>query len=360
MPVSRAATLLLEWYAQNARELPWRSRVSPYRVWISEVMLQQTRVETVIPYYRRWMRRFPSLRSLAAARQGSVLALWEGLGYYSRGRNLHRAARLVVRDKGGRIPSDPAALRRLPGVGEYIAAAVGSIAFGRDELALDANVRRVLARLACMRLPVASAEGQARLHLIGTQHLPAGRAGDFNQALMDLGALVCVPRQPRCGDCPLSGVCGAHRRGLQNRIPVRSKPHRRPHYYSRAAVISRGDRVLLIRRPDIGLLGGLWEFPKSHQGPALPSHAAMLREFEASPVGVRQMKAASKSALIVVDHTYSHFSITVHAFLYTARAVKCRTRTLWAPVGHLSKYPMGKVDRTIARHLERWNASAGK
>jgi A/G-specific adenine glycosylase len=351
MPATRLAALLLEWYSHNARDLPWRKSVSPYRIWVSEVMLQQTRVDAVIPYYRRWLKRFPSLKSLAAARERSVLALWEGLGYYSRARNLQMAAKIVVQEMGGRVPPDPDVFRRLPGVGEYTAAAVASIAFGRNIVALDANVRRVLARLSCMRLPVGSADGQARLRVFAAQHLPAGRAGDFNQGLMDLGALVCIPRKPRCESCPLGAVCVAHRHGLQNAVPARRQPRPRPHYHARAAAIVRGDRVLLVRRNKAGLLGGMWEFPKSSQGSRLPSQALMIRDLAAKPVGAQQLRILDGEALAVVDHTYSHFSITVHAYLCTARSSARRPEVKWVALHQLAQYPMGKVDRTIAKRL---------
>jgi A/G-specific adenine glycosylase len=315
-------------------------------------MLQQTRVHTVIPYYTRWMRRFPSMRSLAAAREQSVLSLWEGLGYYSRARHLHRAARIVVREHGGRLPPDVAALRDLPGVGEYIAAAVSSIAFGSDIAALDANVMRVLARLECIGMPLASADARRRLRLIAAHHLPAGRAGDFNQALMDLGSLVCLPRQPRCGACPLRDVCGARKRGLENRIPVRRKPNPRPHFYARAAIVARGNRVLLVRHGGDGLLGGLWEFPKSSRCKTLPNQAQLIRELQGQALVAGRLQVTSREPLAVVDHTYSHFSITVHAFLCTASVGIQGPGARWVPITRLACYPMGKVDRTVARRLE--------
>ena len=359
MPATQVAHLLLEWYSRNARNLPWRKRVTPYKTWVSEVMLQQTRVEAATPYFRRWMLRYPSLTALARAPERSVLALWEGLGYYSRARNLHRAARIVVREMRGRIPSDPAIFRALPGVGEYIAAAVASIAFGRDVAALDANVGRVLARLACLRLPLNNATGKERLRLIALRHLPKGRAGDFNQGLMDLGALICSPRKPRCDVCPLRAVCEARRLGLETRIPVRVKQRRRPHFYCSAAVIQRGERVALVQRAHGGLLGGLWEFPKSPQGLRLPTDRQMFRGFEAClPEGSR-MAVVPKRALTAIDHTYSHFSITVRAFLCTATSGSHAAEIRWVPIHRLGQYPMGKVDRTIAGDLARSLREAG-
>ncbi len=351
MPHTSVAALVLRWYATHARRLPWRTRVTPYRTWVSEVMLQQTRVDAAIPYFRRWMQRFPSLRALAAAPERSVLVLWEGLGYYSRARNLHRASRIVVRQCNGRIPSDPQVLRGLPGVGEYTAAAISSIAFGRDVVALDANVRRVLARLGCMRLPITSAAALNRLRTIASRHLPQGRAGDFNQALMDLGALICVPHQPNCAACPLITVCLAHRRGLEARIPMTSRSRPRPHYLCGAAVIRRRGRVLLVRRNSEGLLGGLWEFPKSRHRLRSSGRPQFIRDLKAGTRDCPRILVADAGSLIIVNHAYSHFSITVHAFNFTVRSGIHGPGMLWVPIGRLSAYPMGKVDRTIAIHL---------
>ncbi|MGD9094125.1 MAG: A/G-specific adenine glycosylase, partial [Anaerolineales bacterium] len=184
---SEFANLLLNWYAEHARDLPWRGRVDPYAIWVSEIMLQQTRVETVIPYYQRWMARFPTVKDLAQSSQQKVLSVWEGLGYYSRARNLHRAAQIVMDQYGGELPADRTLLLKLPGIGHYTAGAIASIAFGLDEPALDGNIRRVLARAFDVNAPVRSKQGEQRLWELATEHLPTGRAGAYNQALMDLG-----------------------------------------------------------------------------------------------------------------------------------------------------------------------------
>ena len=197
------AECLLDWYGRNARHLPWREYPNPYNVWISEVMLQQTRVETVLPYFQRWMEHFPSITALAEAPLEEVLSIWEGLGYYSRARNLQRAAQIVVSEHGGQLPAEPAELRKLPGIGRYIAGAIASIAFGQDEPALDGNIRRVLARAFDVSAPARSPQGERRLWKLAADHLPTGRAGDYNQALMDLGATICTPRAPDCPRCPL-------------------------------------------------------------------------------------------------------------------------------------------------------------
>ena len=256
-PMDPVAAALLAWYDLHRRDLPWRAtlqrEVSPYQTWVSEVMLQQTRVDAVIPFYARFIGRFPTVDLLADAAEAEVLGLWSGLGYYSRARNLHRGAQ-QVRDGGG-FPQDLPGLRELAGVGPYIAGAIGSIALGLDVPAVDGNVERVLARV--HGVP----GGRAAIEGVAAGHLPAGRAGDFNQALMDLGSNVCAPRQPRCGACPLLPHCVGGRSGSPERWPVRTPKQRSP---ERAAVglLTTGPRgVLLVRRPSSGLYGGLFDLP---------------------------------------------------------------------------------------------------
>lgn len=349
---------LLSWYAQHARRLPWRDHPDPYAVWVSEIMLQQTRVETVQPYFARWMQRFPTIADLASADLHAVLNIWEGLGYYSRARNLHAAARQVVARHSGVLPADLAALRKLPGIGRYTAGALASIAFGLDEPALDGNIRRVLARVFDVTLPENSPPGQAALWRLAAEHLPAGRAGDYNQALMDLGATVCTPRQPRCADCPLSTICAANRLGLQTQRPVRRAKPQTPHYTVTAAVIQRAGQVFIAQRPLDGLLGGLWEFP-----------GGKLQPDETLPDGLRReireelaVEVAVGQPLGVYRHAFTHFRITLHAFDCTLADETSEPQPLehaslaWVPPHQLSTYPMGKVDRQIARHLLGVNA----
>lgn len=259
IPALRAA--LLAWYRRHRRPLPWRAARDPYAVLVAELMLQQTRVEQALPYYRAFLGRFPTVRDLAAAPPDEVLALWQGLGYYRRALQLHAAARQVVERHGGRLPADEAALRALPGVGDYTAAAVLSIAYGRPLPALDGNALRVLARLAGETEPVDRAAVRARLRRLATALLDPEDPGAFNQALMDLGSTVCRPRRPDCGRCPLAWACTAHRRGLTDRIPA-PRPRPRPREVSRvAAWVAGAAGVLLARRPAGGLLGGMWELP---------------------------------------------------------------------------------------------------
>src|SRR5512140_2840981 len=234
---SRFTERLLNWYADNKRSLPWRGHPDPYAIWVSEIMLQQTRVEAVIPYFERWMARFPSIPELANSAEQDVLSLWEGLGYYARARNLRKSAQLIVEQYGGRLPRDTAALRKLPGVGRYTAGAIASMAFGLDEPALDGNIRRVLARVFDVSEPADSPEGQRQLWELAAKHLPKGRSGDYNQALMDLGATICIAANPRCPVCPVNKVCKARKLGIQAQRPVMKAKKAVPHHMVGAAVI---------------------------------------------------------------------------------------------------------------------------
>jgi A/G-specific adenine glycosylase len=359
---SPIAEKLLSWYAEHARQLPWRGSRDPYAVWVSEIMLQQTRVETVIPYYQRWMERFPTIEALAVAPLQEVLNAWEGLGYYSRARNMQRAAQVVVELYGGSLPADLAALRKLPGIGAYTAGAIASMAFGLDAPALDGNIRRVLARVFNVEELARSSSGERRLWQLAGEHLPAGRAGDYNQALMDLGAGMCTPRQPECGRCPLAEMCQARQLGVQEQRPVLASRPQTPHYIVTAAVIRRGDplqgseQVLLAQRPLQGLLGGLWEFPggKLQPGEDLP---ACLRREICEELGVDISVGAS---LGVYRHAYTHFKVTLHAFACRlangAEPTPLQAHDLrWVQAGELGDFPMGKIDRLIARRLEQEN-----
>ena len=252
--------ILLGWYEKEKRDLPWRRSRDPYAIWISEIMLQQTRVETVRDYYRRWMARFPDIRSLAKADLDTVLKLWEGLGYYSRARNLHKAAWLITDEMGGIFPTSYKQILALPGVGPYTAGAIASIAFGQPTPAVDGNVLRVMSRI--FALPEIDQTGvQTAIKQQVADHFPSGREGDYTQALMELGALVCVPRRPLCDSCPLTGQCQAYAQNCQSLWPIIREKKPGKEIKRLVAVIKRGDEILMHRRPATGLLAGLWEFP---------------------------------------------------------------------------------------------------
>lgn len=355
MRKKRLADRLLSWYHANRRILPWRevARRSAYAVWVSEVMLQQTRVETVIPYFEEWMRRFPTVQSLAKASEQDVLNAWEGLGYYSRARNLHKAARIVVDDYKGEIPRNLDELRRLPGIGRYTLGAIASIAFGMDVPALDGNIKRVYARLFDLDEAVDSPVGEKLLWGLAEENLPHGHAGDYNQALMDLGATICIPKNPRCPICPIQKLCKARQNGTQDRRPVKLPQKPVPHYTHAAGVVMRGRTVLLSQRPSKGLLGGLWEFPNGRVS-ADPAKelAKVLEAGYHLRVGVRAGRRSSKpESLGVLTHAYTHFSVTVHIFLCELISFPADTGLKWVPLKELDAHPMGKIDRQIAGML---------
>jgi A/G-specific adenine glycosylase len=347
------AQQLLNWYSQRARRLPWREQPDPYAVWVSEIMLQQTRIETVLPYFQRWMERFPNIEALANSSLQEVLASWEGLGYYSRAHNLHRAARMVVDNYEGKLPEDPATLRRLPGIGRYTAGAIASIAFGRDEPALDGNIRRVLARVFDVRQPARSPAGERILWELASQNLPAGQAGAYNQAMMDLGATVCTPRTPDCPACPLVELCQAHALGVEEQRPVLTRRAETPHYTVTAAVIRRDEEILIAQRPLDGLLGGLWEFPGGKLLPGEDLVSCLQREI-CEELGV---EIDVGQAVGVFRHAYTHFRVTLHAFTCKLRngsepaAIQVKD-LCWVKPASLDEYPMGKIDRQIATLLQ--------
>jgi len=350
MPLS-ITNSILEWYNSNARCLPWREQPDPYRIWVAEVMLQQTRVETVLPYYQRWMDRFPTIIALSDASLQEVLTVWEGLGYYQRARNLHQAAQIIVAKFEGEIPNDPKILNSLPGIGKYTAAAIASIAFDLDEPVLDGNVRRVLARLFDLRIPVSSNQAQKRLWQLATSLLPPGRAGDFNQALMDLGATICTPRQPSCPKCPVNQMCQAFTLGLQNERPILKQRTVIPHYTVTAAVIQQNGCVLIAQRPPDGLLGGLWEFPGGKVQPEEDLDTCLEREIREE----LDVKISVGEPLGIHHHAYSHFKVTLHAFRCKLLSGEPRNLVhdaiVWARLDKLDTFPMGKIDRQIAKKI---------
>ena len=349
--IAAIATALPAWWKRRRRDLPWRRRSDPYAIWISEIMLQQTQVATVVPYFERFCVRFPDVRTLAEAGLDEVLKVWEGLGYYSRARNLHRAARMVVEQHGGRLPQSAAELRTLPGIGRYTAGAIASIAFGLDEPVLDGNVTRVLCRVFSVRQQPKTAPVQRRLWSLARRLIPAGRAGLFNQAMMDLGATVCVPSGPRCPQCPLRKVCRARARGEQDKLPVKTKRPPLPHQTIVAGVIRKGGRILIDQRNPDGLLGGLWEFPGGKVEPGEGLQDALRREVrEELGIEIRVLEP-----IATVRHAYTHFRITLHAF--DCRHVSGRPAPLqcaackWVGRKDLDRYAFPRANRKIIEAL---------
>ena len=344
---------LLRWYDAEKRELPWRRTRDPYAIWISEAMLQQTRVETVIPYYERFLARFPDVHSLATADQDDVYGQWAGLGYYSRARNLQAAAREIVAHHDGQLPSDVDSLRSLPGIGRYTAGALASIAFDRCEPLVDGNVARVLARLLGIRQDVKGPAVLERLWDEAELLVRGERPGDLNQALMELGATTCTPRSPHCEVCPWQRRCDARRAGDAEALPVKAPKKQPRKMVASAAWIRRGDargradKVLIVRRPSGGLMGGLWELPGGECRPGEKASDALQRHVRAS-LG---LELAHIEPMGSVTHAFTHRALRLHVFRCEARGRVRRAASdhfeahEWVPDGELAERPHGATTR---------------
>ncbi len=353
---------LLAWWDAGHADLPWRRTRDPYAIWIAEVMLQQTQIATVIPYYERWMARFPSVEALAEAPLDDVLKAWEGLGYYSRARNLHAAARRIAGEFGGRLPGSVGELMKLPGIGRYTAGAIASIAFDAPAPVLDGNVTRVLSRVFDIAEMVTLAPTRQRLWRLAEAAVPAERPGDFNQALMELGQSICLPQAPRCLICPLNALCLARRRGTQLERPVRPARKRTPHHDVVAAVIWRdglpapGGQFLITQRPLAGLLGGLWEFPGGKVEPGESLAEALRRE-----IGEELALDVEPGAFFAtIPHAFTHFRITVHAGHAAYRGGEPQRLAVadfaWVTLAELDRYAFAVTNRQIIAHLREMAA----
>lgn len=345
---------LLPWFAANQRSMPWRSNRTPYRVWISELMLQQTRVDQATPYFHRFMKRFPSLKSLAAASQDEVLKMWEGLGYYSRARNLHKAAQIIANHHKGRFPRTAEEIQQLPGIGAYTAAAIGSLAFNLDLAVLDGNVIRVLSRLFAYTKDPGGAAARKELQQLADDLLVEGDAGNFNEAMMELGATVCIPKNPQCDACPVSSVCLGCRSGRPADYPVKAPKKKVPHIVVGAAVVmNRKGEALIAQRRDKDMLGGLWEFPGGKQETGETIQQCIVRELK-EELGIN---IEVDEFLVTVKHAYSHFTMDMHS--YFARIRSGRPRPLhckdyrWVPISELRRFPYSKADLYIIDELEQ-------
>jgi len=327
--------------------MPWRDNPDPYAVWVSEIMLQQTRVDTVIPYFEKWMKLFPDVKVLAKSSEQDVLNAWEGLGYYSRARNLHKAAKVVAEKFNGELPHNLDDLRNLPGIGRYTVGSIASIAFKMDEPTLDGNLRRVFSRLYDVTEFAVSPAGEKILWAYAAQNLPKGKASDYNQALMDLGATICLPKNPICLLCPLMAICKAHENGTQQLRPVLKPKKKTPHYVHAAGVIIYRGRALLAQRPPDGLLGGMWEFPNGRVA------ADPAKELTNVLSAAYRLKVKRKEALGTIQHAYTHFKVTVHVFRCDCAPIPKNKNLKWVRLAELDDYPIGKVDRQIARKILR-------
>jgi len=350
---------LLAWYDRNARPLPWRRNRDPYAVWLSEIMLQQTQVGTVVGYFDRFLTTLPTIRALARAKERQVLRLWEGLGYYRRARQLHRAAKIIVDELGGVFPRDPQVVRRLPGIGRYTTGAILSIAFDAQEPILEANTLRLLSRLLAYADDPRSTEGQRLLWAMARAVLPRRGTGRFNQALMELGSMVCEVRSPRCEVCPAALLCRANQQGRQQEIPLPKVRRQAESVREAAVLVRRNGRVLLLRWPEGRRWAGLWDFPR------FPVHTV-------SPAGIRRELVENVRELIGVDiapgqhiHTLTHgvtrFRITLECyeaeFVSNAQTVTSPLKTRWLQPKELDDYPLSTTGRTLSRLLAKAAAS---
>ncbi|GBC60253.1 A/G-specific adenine glycosylase [Desulfonema ishimotonii] len=342
---------LVRWYMKHHRALPWRETRDPYRIWVSEVMLQQTQVNTVIPYYERFLKRFPDVNALAEADAGDVLKLWEGLGYYARCRNLHKAAGQVVAAHGGKIPDERTRFKKLPGVGDYIASAVQSIAFSHAHAVVDGNVKRVLARIFRMDAPVNQPASYPQFRDIAATLLDTARPGIFNQAVMELGALICKPKTPDCGNCPVSDHCGAYAAGVTDEYPKRVRRKPVPVRHMVAGIVHKEGRMLITQRKAEGLLGGLWEFPGGEVRKGETAEAACIREITEQT----GLSVGIVSPLTRVRHAYTHFKIEMDVFHCRYLAGDMRLSGpddfRWITPDETDDYPFPKANHKFIRLL---------
>jgi len=366
----KIARHLVTWHEVHQRDLPWRMAPAgardPYAVWISEIMLQQTRVDFVIDYYTRWMSNFPTIDALAAADQQRVLKAWEGLGYYARARNLHKAAQQIVAEHDGVVPAVRKQLLALPGIGDYTVGAILSLAFNQPEPILDGNVKRVLSRLADIAEPITETATLKVLWQLARDLVaaaPPSHAGACNEAIMELGALICTPTNPRCLICPLHDQCTAAANGTQYERPNIPPKKRIPHYEVAAGIIWQGapyqSKLLIAQRPPDGMLGGLWEFPGGKLEEADLDLAACLRREIDEELA---MAITVGEQVTTVKHAYTHFRITLHAF--HARHIGGEPQTLgvadwrWINLDELDGFPFPVTDQKIIRALQQQKATA--
>lgn len=349
---------LLAWYKRHQRLLPWRETSDPYHIWISEIMLQQTQVDTVIPYYHRFLKTFPDVDTLARASLQQVLKVWENLGYYSRARNIHAAARIMVEMFDGRIPDTMGAIKTLPGIGDYSAGAILSIAYGQALPAVDGNVRRILSRVFAIRKPVDDSGEQKKLRELAMALVPAKHPGGFNQALMDLGATICKAKTPGCPDCPIASVCRARLLDLQGILPITRKTPAIPHRLAAAAVI-RGQegKLLVVQRPATGLLASLWKLP----GDFVETGKNMENSLRHSVKKELGVTVRVGKEVACVNHAYTHFRLTLHAYEVVLwkgdhEALGCG-EWRWAAPADLKKLPLSKIDRTVIAAIKKGSAA---
>ena len=338
---------LTDWFDAHHRKLPWRDTQNPYRIWVSEVMLQQTQVTKVLHYYQDFLDKFPDVQCLAQANLQDVLKAWEGLGYYARARNLHQAAKVIVSDFGGKIPADYGIFRNLPGVGDYIAAAVQSIAFHAPYAVVDGNVKRVVARLFLINSPINASSSSKTFQNMADMLLDRDSPGAFNQAMMELGATVCRPKSPLCVICPVKSVCCAFQSVRQEEFPIRLKPKPLPEFRLAVGVVRKNNRVLITQRKFDGLLGGMWEFPGDEiKGQETPEEACIRQVKEHVNLTVEVTEYLTR-----VKHAFTHFKIVADVFCCRYQsgevALNGPVDHRWITVDEIDQFPFPRAHHQI-------------
>jgi A/G-specific adenine glycosylase len=340
---------ILAWFRRNARDLPWRRTRDPYAIWVSEIMLQQTQVVTVVGYFERFLAAFPSIADLAAADEQEVLRLWEGLGYYRRARQLHAAARVIVAEHQGRFPHEPHQIRALPGIGRYTAGAIASIGWDAREPILEANTIRVFSRLLAYRGDPQKIAGQQRLWEFAAGVLPQKDTGLFNQALMELGSEICTPRGPRCDRCPVRDLCPTFRLGLQDEIPLPKRKTRYEDRHEAAVIVRRGDRVVLRRCGPDERWAGLWDFPRfpvtARRGESLS------QQLELALKQLTGLKVEAGRKLATIKHGVTRFRITLDCYEadWTGGRLGRTHDVRWVEIAALEDYPLSVTGRQLSR-----------
>jgi len=346
---------LLDWFAENARDMPWRMTYSPYHVWISEIMLQQTQMDRVIDYFGRWIKQFPDIASISRSKEGKILKLWEGLGYYTRAKNIIRTADILNEQHNGELPKDFKILLQLPGIGKYTAGAIMSIAFNKEHAIVDANIERVFARLFNLAKPVKDPQTQIFIWEKAEELLPHGHAREFNQALMELGALVCIPKNPRCRVCPVRNFCLSLKKNVVDKRPVSSKPSQTVFIEMVTGILTHKDKIFIQKRKPKGVWPNLWEFPGGRLEPGETPEMALVREYAEET----QLQIGKLERITTVKHSYTIYRVTLHCYFCSL------TDGRFEPVLHtaqeyrlvnpadLSNYAFPAGHRKLIAHLKK-------
>jgi A/G-specific adenine glycosylase len=343
----RIQTKLLRWFEKYGRDLPWRRTRDPYAIWVSEIMLQQTQVATVIPYYQNFLKSFPTVHHLSKADLSKVLKVWEGLGYYSRARNLHLASQLVINRFHGIIPNNLTDLVSLPGIGRSTAGAILSFAFQKEAPILDGNAKRVISRLFAISDNPAKGKTEDLLWRISESLIPKGFSSPFNQALMDLGSTLCTPKEPNCDRCPLHDFCIGRASGRPEGYPAKGLRKMIPSVESVSAIIKRNGKILIDQRPPSGLLGGLWEFPNWR----IETKKNLKQHLTENIKKGFKLKVKVGSPLGTFHQTYSHFKLTLQVF--HCQAINGKRKGKWIPIKNLPLFPMSRIHRRIAEKIDQ-------